>query len=119
MILQQRSRDDEGTPAGFTPARLTPAGLTPDFAQLATPRPPKRAPAILLWVIGVSAGIGAFLLGLFYALGADGAPPEGFGETVGATLVGGLQGAIVGVAFGLVLALPAAIIVWFLRRGRR
>ena len=117
-MIQQRTHN-EGTPAGLTPARLTPAGLTPEFAQLATPTAPKRARAILFWVIGGSAAIGAFLLGLFYALGADGAPPEGFGETVGATLVGGLQGAIVGVGFGLVLALPAAIIVWFLRRSRR
>jgi hypothetical protein len=73
----------------------------------------------LAWVVGGSAAIGAFLVGLFFALGGDGAPPEGFGETVGATLIGGIQGAIIGVAFGLVLALPAAIIVWILRRGRR
>jgi hypothetical protein len=100
-------------------ARLTPTVQRIVPQSIVPQRDSTGARTMFFSMVGGSAVIGALLAALFYSLGADGSPPDGLGETVGATLAGGIQGAIVGVGFGLVLAAPTAIIVWFLGRGRR
>lgn len=95
------------------------ARLTPTFQRIVPAKQPTSARAIFYSIVGGSAVIGGLLAALLYSFGADGSPTVGVGETLGATLAGGIQGAVVGLAFGLVLAAPTAIIVWFLGRGRQ
>ena len=99
-------------------ARLTPPTSQP-IIPAKVPTVPNSTRAIFYSIVGGSAVIGGLIAALLYSFGADGSPSDGVGETVGATLAGGVQGALIGLAFGLVLAAPTAIIVWLLGRGRR
>jgi hypothetical protein len=45
-------------------------------------------------------------------------PPATVGEAVSNTIDGALQGGIIGLGLGLLLAVPAALMVWLVGRGR-
>jgi hypothetical protein len=93
----------------------------PDFDIL--PSTPRRrrtgARSLFVSIVGASGAIGALMVGFFAAMGGDGGPPDTTTDMLVGAWSGGIQGAIIGAVFGSMIALPAAAIVWMLRRGRR
>jgi hypothetical protein len=65
---------------------------------------------VLASIVAGSATVGAIIAALFSTFGANGSPR--------ALVAGGFEGAVIGLGIGLVLAMPAAIIVWLLTRSR-
>ena len=85
--------------------------VTPSPIEAVTHRRSRGEYTILAGIVGFSVTVGALLASLFSSAGENASPR---------TLVaGGVEGALIGLGFGLVLALPAAVIVWLLSRGRR
>jgi hypothetical protein len=113
-VLLARHNDDEATHDANVVADVD--------ADFDAPPPRRRATgarSILVWILGASAGIGALIAGMFSAMGGDGGPPSSTADMVAGAFSGGIQGAIIGAVLGSLLAIPAAVVVWMLRRGRR
>ena len=87
------------------------ARVTPTVQRIIPADKPTSARAIFYSIVGGSAVIDGLLAALLYSFGANGSPTVAAGETMGATVAGGIQNAVIGLAFGLVLAAPTAIII--------
>jgi hypothetical protein len=75
------------------------------------------ARAVFLAIMGGSAFVGALLCGMFLAHGGDGGTPDSLGEVVKGGFSGAVQGVVIGSGFGLLIAVPAALLVWMV--GKR
>jgi hypothetical protein len=70
------------------------------------------ARAVFLAIMGGSAFVGALLSGMFLAYGGDGGTPDSLGQVVEGGFSGAVQGVVIGGGFGLLIAVPAALLVW-------
>jgi hypothetical protein len=75
------------------------------------------ARAVFLTIMGGSVFVGALLCGMFLAYGGDGGTPDSLGRVIEGGFSGAIQGAVIGGGFGLLIAVPATILVWM--AGRR
>lgn len=75
------------------------------------------ARAVFLAIVGGSAIVGALICGMFLAYGGDGGAPDSLREVIEDGISGATQGIVIGAGFGLLVAVPAALLVWMV--GKR
>jgi hypothetical protein len=75
------------------------------------------ARTVFLAIVGGSAIVGALICGMFLAYGGDGGAPGSLREAIEDGISGAAQGIVIGGGFGLLIAVPAALLVWMV--GKR